>query len=85
MQKTGSLIALHGAGLTNMLFMNANTKILEIRNEEDKHNNCYFSLASDLDIDYYYLLSKGDSIETHTVNVDVDIEKLEQIILEMER
>jgi len=83
MQQTSSLIGLHGAGLTNMLFMNPNTKILEIRNQEDKHNNCYFSLASDLEIDYYYLLSKGDSSETHTVNVDVDIEKLEQIILAM--
>jgi capsular polysaccharide biosynthesis protein len=83
-QKTVSLIGLHGAGLTNMLFMNPTTKILEIRNQEDKHNNCYFSLASDLGIDYYYLLSKGDSSETHAVNVEVDIEKLEQIILEIE-
>ena len=85
MQKTVSLISLHGAGLTNMLFMNPNTKVLEIRNKEDNHNNCYFSLASDLDIDYYYLLAKGDSSDTHTVNVEVDIEKLEQIILEMEK
>ncbi len=85
MQKTVSLISLHGAGLTNMLFMNPNTKVLEIRNKEDNHNNCYFSLASDLDIDYYYLLAKGDSAETHTVNVEVDIDKLEQIILEMEK
>ncbi len=85
MQQTSFLIGLHGAGLTNMLFMNPNTKILEIRNQEDKHNNCYFSLASDLDIDYYYLLSKGNSSETHTVNVEVDTEKLEQIIIEMEK
>lgn len=84
MQKTSSLIGLHGAGLTNMLFMNPNTKVLEIRNQEDKHNNCYFSLASDLDIDYYYLLSQGNSTDTHTVTVDVDIKKLEQIILEIE-
>jgi capsular polysaccharide biosynthesis protein len=85
MQKTVCLIGLHGAGLTNMLFMNPNTKVLEIRNQEDKHNNCYFSLASDLDIDYYYLLSKGDSSETHAVNVEVDIENLEKTILEMEK
>ncbi|AFM04307.1 hypothetical protein Fleli_1917 [Bernardetia litoralis DSM 6794] len=84
MQQTTSLIGLHGAGLTNMLFMNPNTKILEIRNQEDKHNNCYFSLASDLDIDYYYLLSEGDSSHTHTVNIEVNIRKLEQSILEME-
>ncbi|WP_338789851.1 glycosyltransferase family 61 protein [Bernardetia sp. MNP-M8] len=85
MKQTVSLVGLHGAGLTNMLFINPNTKVLEIRNQADKHNNCYFSLASDLEVDYYYLLSEGDSAETHTVNVDVDIEKLEQIILEMEK
>ncbi len=85
MKQTVSLVGLHGAGLTNLLFINPNTKVLEIRNQADKHNNCYFSLASDLEVDYYYLLSEGDSAETHTVNVDVDIEKLEQIILEMEK
>ena len=85
MQETVSLVGLHGAGLTNMLFMNPKTNVLEIRNQEDKHNNCYFSLASDLDINYYYLLSKGDSSETHAVNIDVDINELEQIILKMKK
>lgn len=71
-----SMIGLHGAGLTNMLFMRPRTQVLELRNEDDCSNNCYFSLASDLGIDYYYQLSKGDQRDTHTVNVHVNTEEL---------
>jgi len=48
------LISIHGATLANMLFMEASTQVLEIRNVEDTHALCYFSLASALEIDYYY-------------------------------
>lgn len=76
MSETKYLIGLHGAGLTNMLFMPAEGKLLELRNEEDSHNNCYFSMASALDIEYYYQVNKGDSKNTDTVNISVEIEKL---------
>lgn len=52
---TAILLANHGAGLTNMLFMQAGTTVIELRKSNDSHNNCYFSLASALDINYYYL------------------------------
>ena len=48
------IAGLQGAGLTNIFFMNKNTKLLEIRAENDNHNNCYFSLSSALDINFYY-------------------------------
>jgi capsular polysaccharide biosynthesis protein len=80
MKDTKCLIGLHGAGLTNMLFMSEKTKVLELRNEEDSHNNCYFSLASDLNLDYYYQLNKGDKKNTHDVNINVDILLLKQNI-----
>jgi capsular polysaccharide biosynthesis protein len=76
MSETKSLIGLHGAGLTNMLFMPANGQVLELRNENDAHNNCYFSLASDLNQAYYYLINTGDIEDTHRVEVTVDISKL---------
>lgn len=78
-----SLIGLHGAGLTNMLFMRAGTQVLELRNENDCENNCYFSMASDLNIAYYYQLSKGDNDDTHTVNVNVDLSELKANIESM--
>lgn len=52
------LIAQHGAGLTNMLFMQPKATVIEIRKLGDEHNNCYFSLASALDINYEYCTTK---------------------------
>lgn len=74
------LMGLHGAGLTNMLFMPAGGKILELRNEHDTHNNCFFSLASALSHDYYYQLNPGDSADTHNVNITVDYEELKKML-----
>jgi capsular polysaccharide biosynthesis protein len=80
MQQTSHLIGLHGAGLTNMLFMPKNGKIVELRNKDDDHNNCYYTLASDLEHKYYYLLNEGDNNDTHFVNISVNIENLTKII-----
>lgn len=80
MQQTTHLIGLHGAGLTNMLFMNKKSKILELRNNGDSHNNCYFSLASDLEHEYYYTLNEGNSKDTNAVDINVNLEKLIETI-----
>lgn len=85
MSQTKYLIGLHGAGLTNMLFMRAGGKVLELRNQGDSLNNCYFSLASELNIDYYYQLNKGNNNDTHIVDIAVDIDILEKNIKIMEQ
>jgi len=84
MAETRYLVGLHGAGLTNMLFMPAQGKILELRNRQDDHNNCFFTLASALDHDYYYLNNAGDTTDTHTVNITVDTARLQQVLHRME-
>ena len=64
------LMGLHGAGLSNMLFMQPKTKLVELRGEDDSHNNCYFSLASALNLKYYYLLltsSKEDILDANFI------------------
>lgn len=53
-QNAEMLVSLHGAGLTHMLWMSKPGKVLEIRARDDAHNNCYFTLASDLGLDYFY-------------------------------
>ena len=62
----------HGAGLVNMLFMKPGAKVLEVRARNDSKNNCYFSLASDLDIDYYYFLSDTAENDYYRSNHDID-------------
>jgi capsular polysaccharide biosynthesis protein len=50
------LVSNHGAGLTNMLFMPPGGRVLELRRVGDSHNNCFFALASALDLEYFYQL-----------------------------
>ena len=76
MSQTKSLIGLHGSGLTNMLFMPKNGQILELRNQNDAQNNCYFALASDLNHKYYYQLNQGNLNDTHAVDITVNIQEL---------
>lgn len=85
MSETKILISIHGAGLTNMLFMGKGTKILEIRKENDGHNLCYFSLANALKISYYYLWGRPQDVneDAHTANLDVDPAKLEKLLISM--
>ena len=59
--KQAKIIAgLHGAGLSHMIFSNNIKSVIEIRDINDDRNNCFFSLASALKIDYFYLLAKAD-------------------------
>jgi hypothetical protein len=52
MQGVELLIGLHGANLTNMLFLNANARVIELMNNTIC-NLCYFQLASNLELAYY--------------------------------
>jgi len=75
------LISNHGAGLTNLMFMNSHTKVLEIRLRGDSANNCYFSLASAVGVDYYYLLAEAADGQnnSHMADLLVNTTKLEQL------
>ncbi len=77
------LMGLHGAGLTNMLFMREGQRVLELRRRGDAHNNCYFTLASAMDHDYYYLLCDGSSRNTFDADFTVDIGALRTTLSNM--
>lgn len=64
------VVSLHGAGLSHMLWMVEGGKVIEIRAEDDMHNNCYFSLASDLSLDYYYFLAQKSDAKKSTQRAD---------------
>jgi capsular polysaccharide biosynthesis protein len=74
------LIGNHGAGLTNMLFMASGGSVLEFRKKADAKNNCYFSLASALGLDYFYQTCSSDTPEEdpNTADIIVDVSALER-------
>ncbi|KLT66624.1 DUF563 domain-containing protein [Pedobacter sp. BMA] len=69
------LIGIHGAGLTNMLFMHEKGKVLELRIEKETDLNCYFIMASALNHSYYYLSCKpADDNMTYAHYADVKVD-----------
>lgn len=74
------LVSNHGAGLTNILFMREGGKVLELRHQDDDINNCYFTLASALNLNYFYQTCRpvGDDPSPHTADLVVDPKELEK-------
>ncbi len=79
------LISIHGAGLINMLFMSGKSYVMEFRKELDDSNLCYFSLASALDLYYFYQfghIATQDN-DTNTADIEIDHTLFEQNIQQM--
>ena len=74
---------LHGAGLTNMLFMPGGGTVLEIRKTADTHSNCYFSMASALNHRYYYALADAVGDDVHVSDFYVRPARLQEVLSEM--
>jgi capsular polysaccharide biosynthesis protein len=74
------LVGNHGAGLANITWMLPGTTVLELRLRDDGQNNCYFSLASALDINYRYLSCNPAATEAsaHSADLVVDIDRLDE-------
>ncbi len=79
------LVSNHGAGLTNMMMMASGSNVLEIREQQDRKNNCYFNLACSMDLNYYYVLAKRSdpNEEVHFADLVVDPSKLDAAISQM--
>lgn len=74
------IVSNHGAGLTNMLFMREGGNILELRHQSDRINNCFFTLASALDLNYFYqnCAPRNATADPHEADLAVDPEELEK-------
>ena len=67
--------SVHGAGLSNMLLMTSGKKVIEVKAQNDNQNNCYFSLASALDLSYYYFLASVDNMDHNFYLSDYHLDK----------
>ncbi|GAB3637404.1 hypothetical protein GCM10027422_29940 [Hymenobacter arcticus] len=77
MQGVELLIGLHGANLTNMLFLDSGATIIELMNNTIC-NLCYFQLASNLELAYYAVpctavVGSGSLAVPNSEDVVVDI------------
>ncbi len=84
MSETKILVSLHGAALTNMLFLPKGSKIIELRNQGDAETQCYYNLANALKLPYYYTLNQGDSKDTIMCDFTVDLKALEETLLQLQ-
>lgn len=74
------IVSNHGAGLTNMLFMKNGGSVLELRHQTDCINNCYFTLASALNLNYFYQTCAPEKPQDdpHEAHLLVDTAQLEK-------
>jgi len=76
------LIGLHGAGLTNMMFMSPQSTVLELtRTRED--NFCYEYLAHAADLQYHSLECESLSESIHLADCRVDVKLLQSKLAEL--
>ena len=74
------VVGLQGAGLTNLIWSNNNTKIIELRS--NRTNKLYENLAKDNQINFKKLefTPKDHVVADHYGSIEVDIKKLEKIL-----
>ena len=65
------LVSIHGGALTHIHFMQPESSVLEFRKENDSKNNCYFSLADAMKVNYYYQFCECHEISDVANNFDL--------------
>ena len=82
------LISIHGAALTNCLFMPERSKVIELYREKSNKlsemNYCYQRQTTALNINHNYFYCKtGENLGTHIdkINLNVNLQALEEVIL----
>jgi len=82
--KTELLISIHGAGLTNMIYLPSNASVLELQMHPQKNqiNILYLKLANIFSLKYYILLSDivGPNQSLYESDLEVNLEEFDQLI-----
>jgi capsular polysaccharide biosynthesis protein len=73
------VVASHGAGLTNIMFMQKGQSVVELKSDNNNYW-CYFSLARVYGLNYFYNLCKGSSQQHRDADIFVDIALLKKTL-----
>lgn len=79
------IVAPHGAAMTNLVFASAGAKVIEILSPIYV-NPMYSYLASQVGVDYYYLIGEGErpaeGVDPHRVgaHIEVNLDQLDQLL-----
>lgn len=85
MARARILISIHGAGLTNMLFMQPGGRILELTIKDNGLNQFYYRLTNALQHEYYYQFCEPEdaALSVQENNLRVIMPEFEQIVEQM--
>lgn len=80
LSRSSIIAGVHGAGLTNMIFMPEGGKVFELTTRLEGDQYYYFTLSNALNHTYYYQLCLSDDHKKtiQRANLRVDIKKLEE-------
>ena len=76
------LVSMHGAGLTNMIFMQRNQLIIEFGKEMEQFDKCYFNMCNLLGLRYFHLscLAVNSDVSFSEVDLIVDLSELKKLL-----
>ncbi|MFM1963910.1 MAG: hypothetical protein RLZZ172_2755 [Bacteroidota bacterium] len=69
------VISNHGAGLSNIMFMPADSKVIELKSAKNDYW-CYYSLACVCHLQYAYLLCEQSETNHRDADIRVEVDKL---------
>ena len=78
-QEARIVVASHGAGLTNSMYMQKGQTIIELKSDNNRYW-CYFSLARVFGLKYYYSLNNGSTNNHRDADITVDIAQLQKLV-----
>lgn len=77
MAQVSCLVSIHGAGLTNMLFMPLNGRVLELQMQDDGSSHYYYTLSAALGLDYYYQFCSPEDASMNVQNANLLVDMIE--------
>jgi capsular polysaccharide biosynthesis protein len=78
-QEARIVIGCHGAGLTNIMFMQKNQTVIELKSNNNNYW-CYFSLSRVFGLKYFYSLNNGYVDNHRDADIDIDLDALNLLL-----